>query len=259
MRQYRYDLLYVLHIDQDYFDLKSFKISCGQFIKGGRYENVFKVEKDTNTKHIIENQLVVFELTEIKKDPFLVTLVLLILQETIDSNILSDRSNKGVLIFDEFAETAQIKDSYTGEEVLQTVSVLNQKIRKENGSIYLIVQDFAQLPDNPFTKSIIRNTQLFYMLPSTMAAYQDAKDTLKLTDSEYSQLVSIQNNYHTAQPFSEFFLKRFEASEVLRNELSPAAYLAFQTKGDLWDKLNAHYSTTNNLEASINHILKLQS
>lgn len=242
-------MLYLLDIEQ-YFDLDSFKHSCSQFISGGKYENVFKVDHSL-TNHITEKQLVVFELTEIKKDPFLVTLVLLILQETIDTNILADKSKKGALIFDEFAETAVIRDMYTNQDVLQTVSVLYQKIRKENGAVYIIVQDLSQLPENNFTKSIYANSQIFMMLPSSRAGYEEVKSVLKLTDSEASEMMSIQNNYNAIYPYGMFWLKRGEHKTVLKNELSPYAYYAFQTKGEIWQALSDDYINTKSLELSI--------
>ncbi|MEO1545294.1 MAG: hypothetical protein AAFU74_00985 [Bacteroidota bacterium] len=250
-------MLYALEIEEKFFDLDSFKHNCRQFITGGKYENVFKAS-DSGTANIIkEKQLVVFELTEIKKDPFLVTLILLILQDTIDQNILADRSKKGILIFDEFAETAQIRNMYTGEEVIQTVSVLNQKIRKENGAVYLIIQDFVQLPDNDFSKSIVANTQLFFVLPSGREGFERTAKQLRLQPSEVAEMQSIENGYNAKYPYSELWLKRYEKTEVLRNELSPATYLAFQTKGEQWDKLNKDYETTQNLETSIDNLLSV--
>ncbi len=248
-------MLYALEIKEEYFNLDNFKHNCRQFIAGGKYENVFKVSDSSTVNVIKEKQLVVFELTEIKKDPFLVTLILLILQDTIDQNILADRSKKGVLIFDEFAETAQIRDMYTGEEVIQTVSVLNQKIRKENGAVYLIIQDFVQLPENNFSESIIANTQLFYVLPSGRDGFERTAAKLRLQPSEIAELQSIENGYQAKHPHSELWLKRYEKTEVLRNELSPATFLAFQTKGEQWDKLNKDFERTQNLEVSIANLL----
>ena len=243
-------MLEQLDVDQEYFDFKSFKHNCRDFITGGTYENVFKVSEGVQN-HIGDKQLVVFELTEVKDDPFLVTLFLLIVQETIDSNILADKSRKGILIFDEFAETAEIRDKYTNVEVLQTVSVLYQKIRKENGAVCIIIQDLAQLAEGDSRKKILANNQVFITLPSTRAGYLEVAKSLILTDGEAAEMQSIRNNYNAEYPYSEFWLKRDNDKRVLRNELSPYAFLAFQTKGDIWKALNDDYKKTNNLEISI--------
>lgn len=244
------ELLNKLDIDAEYFDLKSFKHICSEFIEGGKYENVFKDNEET-TKIISNTQFVVFELTEIKKDPFLVTLILLILQETINTNILQDRSKKGVLIFDEFAETQAIKDMYTDEEVLQTVAVLYQKIRKENGSVYTIIQDMGQLPDNNYTEGIIANTQLLYVLPTTKAGYLKIADTFKLEEHELYMLNSLKSNKTAEFPYTEQFLKIGSESTVTRLELSKPAYYAFQTDGAVWAELNGAFEKSGNMIETI--------
>ena len=248
-------LLKKLEIKEKFFPLDIFEHNCRQFTKGGKYENVFKVSEQGTVKVIKEKQLVVFELTEIVEDPFLVTLILLILQDTIDQNILADRSKKGILIFDEFAKTAQIQNMYTGEDVLQTVSTMYQMVRKENGAVCAIIQDYIQLGKGKWTKNILANTQLTYVLPSNREGFERTAKKMKLVADEIAELQSIQNDYDAKYPYSEVFLKRYEHTEVLRNELSPATFLAFQTKGEQWDKLNKDFERTGNLETSIANLL----
>jgi conjugal transfer ATP-binding protein TraC len=252
-------LLHKLDIFQkEYFDIESFKHICSEFITGGRYEMVFKAD-ETTAQIIKEKQFVVFELTEIKKDPFLVSLILLILQETIDSNILSDRGKRGVLIFDEFAETQAIKDMYSGEEVIQTVAILYQKIRKENGAVYTIIQDPSQLPPNNYTAGIIANTQVLIVLPSNKVTYTRIKETFELEEHQMYQLLSLKNDTNTAyRPYSELWMKLGEESFVIRLELSREAFLAFQTDGKVWKSLNEEFERTNDMKKAIQIIKNKQ-
>jgi type IV secretory pathway VirB4 component len=252
------DLLQKLDIDSSYFDVKSFKHICSEFVSGGKYENVFKESQETSTT-IKTKQFVVFELTEVKKDPFLVTLILLILQEAIDTNILSDRGKRGVLLFDEFAETQAIKDMYSGEEVIQSVAILYQKIRKENGAVYIIIQDPSQLPSNEYTGGIIANSQVLMVLPSNKTTYTKVKKTFELEDHEMYQMQSLQSNLTGQYPYSEQWLKIGNESFITRLELSPEAYLAFQTDGAVWKSLNEKYMETGNMIEAIEHNLKKQT
>ena len=245
------ELLTQLEIDPEYFNLKSFKHNCGEFITGGLYENVFKANEET-TNIIKTKQFVVFELTEIKKDPFLVTLILLILQETIDTNILADKSRKGLLLFDEFAESQSIKDLYSNDDVLSTVAVLYQKIRKENGAVYIIIQDPSQLPDNNYTKGIMANTQVLVVLASNKTTYKQIQSTFMLEDYEVDELFSLRNDFDGLHKYSEQWIKLGEYSFVSRLELSPEAYLAYQTDGEVWKTLNDMYLENNDLKKSIN-------
>jgi hypothetical protein len=248
------ELLKKLDIQESYFDVVSFKHICSEFISGGKYEMVFR-EDETVSGTLREKQFVVFELTEIKQDPFLVTLILLILQETINSNILSDRGKKGVLIFDEFAETQAIKDMYSGEEVIQTVAILYQKIRKENGAVYIIIQDPSQLPDNNYTAGIIANTQVLMVLPSNKVTYLGIQEKFKLEEHEMYQILSLKNNKVSERPYSELFLKLGEESTVVRLELSPEALLAFQTDGEKWKEVNTEFQKTKDMKKAINNLL----
>ena len=50
-----------------------------------------------------------FELTQIKQDKFLSDLVMALIFDVIHDKILSDRTRRGMIIFDEYAETAQMK------------------------------------------------------------------------------------------------------------------------------------------------------
>ena len=244
-------LLDELEIEHIYFDLKSFKHNCSEFVTGGIYENIFKVDA-TNQMNIADHQLVVFELDQIKNDPFLVTLILLVVQDTIDTNILSDRSKKGMLIFDEFAETQAIRDLYTDAAVLESVAILYQKIRKENGAVQIIIQDISQLPDNQYTQSIRANSQVIEVLPSKISSYKAIKDTLSLPAAHYSQMCSINNNYSGERPYSEMFVMFGETHfEVVRQELSSYEYLAFQTEGKIWKTLSDEYDKHGDLKKAI--------
>ncbi|MDR4895102.1 MULTISPECIES: VirB4 family type IV secretion system protein [unclassified Chryseobacterium] len=252
------DLLNKLDIDKEYFDLKSFKHICSEFTEGGKYENIFKESEET-TKIIKDTQFVVFELTKIKTDPFLVTLILLILQETINSNILEDRSKRGALYFDEFAETGAIRDLYTGEEVMQTVAVLYQKIRKENGSVNIIIQDMGQLPDNNYTQGIIANTQIVYILPTSEAGYIKIAEVFKFSKHDLYLMKSLKSNKKAKYGYTEQFIKIDDYSMVTRLELSKPALLSFQTDGALWKELNDDLAITGNMIQTIeNKIKKLE-
>ena len=245
-------LLEELDIDPEYFDLKSFKHICSEFVTDGRYENVFK-DSQVNADQIRDKQFVVFELTEIKKDPFLVSLISLILGEAIDTNILADRSKRGILINDEFAESQGIRDLYTGEDFLATIAILYQKIRKENGAVWTIIQDIGQLPKNQYTESILANTQILMVLESGGTAYKKLQETFSLSDHEMYMIKSIKNNFnHPTHPYSEQFIKLGDYSEVLRLELSKPAYLAYQTEGEIWADMNQKFIETGDLQKVIN-------
>lgn len=137
------------HVPRTYFELDSFRLNCGEFMPGHRYENV---SRDTRTD-FSGKRFIVFELTQIKQDRFLSNLVMSMIFTIVQKKLLSDKRKRGVLIFDEYAETAQMVDTATGTGIHSSVAYCYQKIRKENGAVYTIVQTPDQLPDDEHTKT----------------------------------------------------------------------------------------------------------
>jgi len=245
-----------LNIRNEFFDVESFLHVCRDFMPGGIYENVCK--PSTLEEEISRKDFVIFELTKIKKDPFLVSVIMTILFDTIESKILADRSVRGALIFDEYAESAQIKDNFSGSDIHSTVAFCYQKLRKENGGIYTIIQTPAQLPQNEFTEGIIGNTQLLYVLPTTEVVYDSVIETFHIKNQSHINLMkSIKNDFSGKRPHSEQFI-RFQDNyaTVVRLELSPEKFLAFQTDGDTWTALQESFKKTKSMEKSIELYLK---
>lgn len=244
-------LFETLKIRNEYFDIESFLHVCSDFTEGGIYENVCK--PSPLEEQVQKKDTVIFELTQIKKDPFLISVVMTILYDTIENKILADRSVRGILIFDEYAESAQIKDLFSDTDIHSTVAFCYQKLRKENGAVYTIVQSPAQLPDNEFTKGIIGNTQLLYVLPTTEVVYDSIIEAFHIKNQSHINLMkSIKNDFDGKLPYSELFI-RFQDNyaTAVRIELSPEKFLAFQTDGDTWTALQESYNTTNSIQKSI--------
>lgn len=244
IRDYGDQLLAELHIASEYFDIQSFLHVCSQFCAGNYYENV--CAPSPLEKEIASKDFIIFELTQIKKDPFLVSVIMSILFDTIESKILSDRSQRGMLVFDEYAESQAIKDSHSGADIHSTVAFCYQKLRKENGAIMTIIQSPAQLPDNEYTKGIISNTQILYVLPTTNVVYSDVEEMFRFDSKAKKNLMrSIKNDFASKRKYSEVFISFGDKDfKVLRLELSPEKFLAFQTDGSLWQELQERAKET---------------
>jgi len=252
----RNSLFESLNIREEYFDIESFLHVCSDFIEGGIYENVCK--PSALEEEISKKDFVIFELTKIKKDPFLVSVIMTILFDTIESKILSDRSVRGMLVFDEYAESAQIKDAFSGSDIHSTVAFCYQKLRKENGAVYTIIQSPAQLPDNEYTKGIISNTQIVYVLPATEVVYDSVIETFHVKNQSHINLMkSIKNDFSGKRPHSELFIRFMDYyATAVRLELSPEKLLAFQTDGEKWNMLQESFKETKSIEKSIELFLK---
>lgn len=244
-------------IPAEYFDVKSFRHVCSQFTPGGIYEHV--VSGTGATEDTMRGKdFIVFELTKIKKDPFLASIIMTIIFETIESKILSNRSERGVLMLDEYAETALMRDMFSGDDIHGAVAFFYQKVRKENGAIYTIIQSPVQLPAGHYTDGIIANTQILYVLPTTEVVYDSTIEIFHIKNQAHINLMkSIDNDFFGKRPHSEIFI-RFQDryATTVRLELSKEKYYAFQTEGEIWQYLTDQYRLSGNMEVSITELIK---
>jgi len=247
------DLCKEYEIEQNYFDIQSFLHVCSEFMPGGAYENLC-----VNTgvaSNLSDKRFIHFELTKVKSDPFVASVVMSLLFDVINYKILSDPSKKGYIVFDEYAETAQMKTQTALDvDIHQTVAFFFQKIRKENGAVMIIIQSPVQLPYNEYTKGIIANTQLLYVLEGSEVVYDAIIDTFKIKNpAQIGQMKSIQNNYSCSRPHSECWIRFGEDYALtVRIEASRTKYLAFQTQGEIRAELDSLYkSNGENMQLAI--------
>lgn len=248
-----------LNILPEYFDISGFLHVCSEFMPGGFYENVCKHSPLENEMR--KRDFIVFELTKIKKDPFLISIIMTILYDTIESKILSDRSVRGTLVFDEYAESQAIRDAFSGADIHSTVAFCYQKLRKENGAVTTIIQSPAQLPDNEYTKGIIANTQILYVLPANEVVYDQTIQAFHIKNQSHINLMkSIHNDFAGTHPYSEVFMRFLDNyATVVRLELSPEKFLAFQTDGEKWNKLQELYQEKGSIETAIENYKQLKT
>ena len=71
-----------------------------------------------------------------------------------------------------------------------------------------IIQSPFQLPENEYTKGIIANTQLLYVLEGTEVVYDAVIKTFMIKNNAHiNQMKSIQNNYDCTHPYSECWIR----------------------------------------------------
>lgn len=251
------DLCKLLNLKRDYFDIDSFRHVCSDFMPGGTYENLCSAAGVASS--FGDKRFIHFELTKVKANPFVASIVMGLLFDTINNKILSDPSKKGQIIFDEYAETAQMQPASSLDvNIHQTVAFFYQKIRKENGAIMTIIQSPVQLPKGEFTDGIIANTQLLYVLEGEEVVYSAVIETFKIKDkAQINQMKSIKNNYR--QGYSECWIRFGENYAItVRLEASQRKFLAFQTQGEYRAALDKLYKKNgNDMRAAIEEYIKM--
>lgn len=237
------DLLNDLQIHRDYFSVENFLHIMSEYVQGGLYSFLFEISEDQSFR-LEEKRLIVFELDEIRDNKEILSVMLKLIKSAIQRTIWQNRSEKGIILFDEFAKQLKFGN------VLESVEFYYQAIRKQNGAIGIILQSINQLPENATSASILENTQVIYSLHNEKG-YEQLKKRLNLTAHDLNQLKSIRNKLTGKQKYTEMFIKIGRESNVFRLEVPPEVYAAYLTDGQENARLMQLYEQTNSMEESI--------
>ncbi|HHC78882.1 MAG TPA: TraG family conjugative transposon ATPase, partial [Flavobacteriia bacterium] len=212
-----------LNIREAYFSMEHFLHILSEYVDGGLYSFLFDVSKDQTYK-IEEKRLIVFELDEVKDNKEILSVMLKLIKSAIQRTIWRNKSEKGIILFDEFAKQLKF------DNVLESVEFYYQAIRKQNGAIGIILQSINQLPANETSASILENTQVLYSLRNEKG-YDELTARLHLSSHDLNQLKSIRNNLTGHRKYTEVFIKIGSQSNIFRLEVPPEAYAAYLTDG----------------------------
>ena len=141
-----------LGIPTEFFDPIHFLHIMSEYVGEGIYSFLFESQEDQTYK-IEDKRMIIFELDEVKDNREILSVMLKLIKSAIQRTIWKNRSEKGIILFDEFAKQLKF------ENVLESVEFYYQAIRKQNGAIGIILQSINQLPENATSASILENTQ----------------------------------------------------------------------------------------------------
>lgn len=227
--------------DKSYFNVQEFLHAGSDFVKEGLYANVLRSQD--NTSNFIGKKLIIFELNEIVDNKLLLSIMLQVISEAIHRTIWKDRENRGIVFFDEFAKQLEFP------EILRSVKFYSQAIRKQNGSLGLVLQTLNQLPDCPESKTVIDNNETFIVLQSDQ--HKDTIARLGWNEHDASQLYSMRSDFSSERKYSEIYIYRKKRRNVFRIEVSPETYLAYQTEGDIHTRIMRIYERSGSMETAI--------
>ncbi|POR20965.1 hypothetical protein BWK57_11775 [Flavobacterium columnare] len=216
-------------ISKEFFNSNEFLHLMSEFTNGGTYSFLYNSKEKLIGSNLKDKKIIVFELDKAREDKLLLTVMLQLVFSTINKVIWVDKSTRGIVLFDEVAEQLQ------WDGILRRIQFFYQAIRKQNGSVGIILQSEAQLPDSPLSKSIVENTQILYVLNAK--DYRSLQKRFGLSEHAYYQLCSIQSNFSAERPYSEIFIMRGNKHQIYRLEVPKKVWWAFQTEGEKNEKL----------------------
>ncbi len=246
--EHQKELLEELRIDTAHFDVADFLHILSEYVNGGLYSFLFASSAD-QTFRLEDKRLIIFELDEVKDHKELLSIMLKLIKTAIQRTIWRNRSERGIILFDEFAKQLKFGN------VLESVEFYYQAIRKQNGAIGIILQSINQLPDTHTSASILENTQVIYSLRNEKG-YADLKQRLNLSDHDHDQLRSMRNDLTGVRRYTEFFLKIGKEGNVFRLEVPSEVYAAYLTDGVESEAIMQLYEETQDMEQAINKFLK---
>ncbi|MAS69370.1 MAG: conjugal transfer protein TraG, partial [Zunongwangia sp.] len=241
-------LIQRLGIREAHFSTYDFLHILSEYVEGGLYSFLFNEGADQTYK-IEDKRMIVFELDEVRDNKEILSVMLKLIKSAIQRTIWQNRSEKGIILFDEFAKQLKF------DNVLESVEFYYQAIRKQNGAIGIILQSINQLPNNSTSASILENTQVIYSLRNEKG-YEELQKRLNLSAHDLNQLYSIRNNLTGERKYTEMFIKIGKESNVFRLEVPPEVYAAYLTDGSENETIIAIYNQTNDMEKAIESFLK---
>ncbi len=244
------DIIEHLEIQKEFFNADEFVLLMSEFVDTGAYSFLYDESKPTFGTELYEKNIIVFELDAIRGNKLLLSIMLQLISTTIDKMIWQDKSTRGVILFDEVAE--QLK----WDGMLRRIQWFYQAIRKQNGSIGIVLQSIAQLPKNELSDAIIDNTQILYVLGAK--DYKAIQDRFNLSDHAYYQMSSIKKNFSGARKYSQLFLLRGDTHQVYNLEVPPEVFWAYQTDGAMNTLLMKAYDITKDMETAIQIMIENQ-
>ena len=241
-------LIKELKIKEEHFSVYDFLHILSEYVDDGLYSFLFNVGKDQTYK-IEDKRMIIFELDEVKDNKEILSVMLKLIKSAIQRTIWRNRSERGIILFDEFAKQLKFAN------VLESVEFYYQAIRKQNGAIGIILQSINQLPQNSTSASILENTQVIYSLRNEKG-YDELKNRLSLSSHDLNQLKSIRNNLTGNRKYTEIFIKIGKESNIFRLEVPPEVYAAYLTDGKENEAIMQLYEKTNNMEQAINEFIQ---
>lgn len=240
-------LMEELKIREEHFSVYNFLHILSEYVDDGLYSFLFNVSKDQSYR-IEDKRMIVFELDEVKDNKEILSVMLKLIKSAIQRTIWRNRSERGIILFDEFAKQLKF------DNVLESVEFYYQAIRKQNGAIGIILQSINQLPNTSTSASILENTQVIYSLRNEKG-YEELKSRLNLSSHDLNQLKSIRNNLTGSRKYTEMFIKIGKESNIFRLEVPKEVYAAYLTDGNESDRIMRIYEKTNNMEEAIKEFI----
>ncbi|HMI59455.1 MAG TPA: TraG family conjugative transposon ATPase, partial [Puia sp.] len=217
------------------FDLESFLFVLRPYYKGGEYDYLLNA---VDQPPFLHQQLIIFELDNIKDHPILFPVVTIIIMETFISKMRKLKGVRKIFIIEE-AWKALAKEGMS-----EYIKYLFRTVRKFFGEAILVTQDLEDIISNPIVKNtIINNSDCKLLLDQSKFKhrFQQVQEVLGLNEKDKTMILSLNKANDPTKKYKEVFISLVNGpSKVYRVEVSLEEYLVYTTEEREKEKLNEY-------------------
>lgn len=209
----------------------------------------------TENIDIVNDDLIAFDMEDAAKKEYFPLVVIITLQMVIDKIKKREGVNKE-LIIDEALDF--LNDSKFGD----FIAYLYRTFRKKDGSITIAAQNVLFLKNCPskIKDSILINcdTKIILDHSSYRMELPNLRDVLSISEDEINMIDSLQTRMvdDNTTKWKEFFIKLGNNPFVFRNEVSPFAAVAFDSRQKTVVRLKQLFEETGSTYSAINRYLE---
>lgn len=243
----RKTLLNKLEIKPEFFNIDEFIHICSEYVSG-IYDFLYADTDELD--QLQDKQGAIFELSDVLKNPTLLPIMFLSIQDAVDTKIwLNNDSNKKVLVYEETAKLITFPEMFTA------ISYAAQTVRKYDGGLGIVLQTIDNMPLNEVGIAILNNTHTYYIFEPKKGV-KSLKERLNLSDHDINQLLSIRSNTGTERPYTEFTLVLGSKTNCYRLEVPKEAYYTFLSEKSDKKRIFAELNNCGNIEEAIMNLIK---
>ena len=218
-------LLEEMNLDSSKFDVHDYAAVLSTFYKGGEYEETLNSDMETS---LFDERFIVFELDQIKDNPVLAPIVLLIIMDVFTQKMRIKKCRKTLVIEEAWKAIAT-------PSMAEYIQYLYKTARKHWASVGVVTQDIQDITGNKIVKdAIISNSGVFVLLDQSKfkEKFAPIADTLALTETDIKKIFTINRleNKEGRGQFKEVFIKRGNVSFVIGVEEPHECYMAYTTE-----------------------------
>ncbi len=218
-------LMEEMNLDPSKFDIHDYAAILSTFYKGGEYEETLNSDMQSS---LFDEKFIVFELDQIKDNPVLAPIVLLIIMDVFTQKMRIKKCRKTLVIEEAWKAIAT-------PSMAEYIQYLYKTARKHWASVGVVTQDIQDITGNKIVKdAIISNSGVFVLLDQSKfkEKFAPIADTLALTETDIKKIFTINRleNKEGRGQFKEVFIKRGNVSFVIGVEEPRECYMAYTTE-----------------------------